>query len=115
MRSRLPNHPSNCQLRLLFLALLLGVATILAYRPAWNGGFLWDDDAYITNNELLAAQRHEHLVDRAEIGRDFLDDAAQLLEAPSHLAADLADVAVELEAAAEIHGDGDALGQDRIG
>src|SRR5438874_958865 len=55
MRSRLPNHPSNCRLRLLFLALLLGVATILAYRPAWNGGFLWDDDAYITNNELLAA------------------------------------------------------------
>src|SRR5438552_8950895 len=27
----------------------------MAYRPAWNGGFLWDDDAYITNNELLTA------------------------------------------------------------
>jgi tetratricopeptide (TPR) repeat protein len=25
------------------------------YRPAWNGGFLWDDDVYITNNELLTA------------------------------------------------------------
>ena len=29
--------------------------TILAYRPAWHGGFLWDDDAYIINNELLTA------------------------------------------------------------
>src|SRR5882724_9787197 len=25
------------------------------YQPAWNGGFLWDDDAYVTNNELLTA------------------------------------------------------------
>jgi len=31
------------------------VVTILAYRPAWHGGFLWDDDAYVTNNELLTA------------------------------------------------------------
>lgn len=37
------------------LALLLAVTTILAYRPAWHGGFIWDDDAYITNNELLTA------------------------------------------------------------
>jgi len=35
--------------------LTLAAATIMAYRPAWNGGFLWDDDAYITNNELLTA------------------------------------------------------------
>src|SRR5437588_9010435 len=41
--------------RELVLALFLVVATILAYEPAWNGGFLWDDDAYITNNELLTA------------------------------------------------------------
>src|SRR5438093_12479134 len=38
----------------LFLLLLTAVA-ILAYRPAWHGGFLWDDDAYVTNNELLTA------------------------------------------------------------
>jgi len=25
------------------------------YQPAWNGGFIWDDDAYVTNNELLTA------------------------------------------------------------
>src|SRR5213082_480915 len=38
----------------LFL-LLLATVTILAYRPAWHGGFLWDDDAYVANNELLTA------------------------------------------------------------
>jgi tetratricopeptide (TPR) repeat protein len=37
-----------------FALVLTGIA-ILAYRPAWNGGFLWDDDVYITNNELLTA------------------------------------------------------------
>ena len=41
--------------RELLLALFLAVITILVYRPAWSGGFLWDDDAYITNNELLTA------------------------------------------------------------
>jgi len=39
----------------LILALLLVVTTILAYQPAWHGGFIWDDDAYIANNELLTA------------------------------------------------------------
>src|SRR5436853_5159613 len=37
-------------------ALVLAVLTILVYRPAWNGGFLWDDDVYITTNELLTAR-----------------------------------------------------------
>src|SRR5437667_1912803 len=41
--------------RVYLFVLLLAVVTILAYRPAWNGGFLWDDDAYVTNNELLTA------------------------------------------------------------
>jgi protein O-mannosyl-transferase len=36
-------------------ALILAAVTILVYQPAWNGGFLWDDDVYITNNELLTA------------------------------------------------------------
>jgi protein O-mannosyl-transferase len=36
-------------------ALLLAAVTILVYRPAWNGGFLWDDDAYVINNDLLTA------------------------------------------------------------
>jgi tetratricopeptide (TPR) repeat protein len=41
--------------RVFIFALVLAAATILVYRPAWNGGFLWDDDDYITNNELLTA------------------------------------------------------------
>jgi protein O-mannosyl-transferase len=35
--------------------LVLAGVTIFAYGPAWNGGFLWDDDDYVTNNELLTA------------------------------------------------------------
>ena len=41
--------------RALIFALVLVAATIFAYRPAWHGGFLWDDDAYVINNELLTA------------------------------------------------------------
>lgn len=39
----------------LLFGLILVAVTIFVYRPAWNGGFLWDDDVYITNNELLTA------------------------------------------------------------
>jgi tetratricopeptide (TPR) repeat protein len=41
--------------RACFFGLLLAVVTIFAYRPAWNGGFIWDDDYYVINNELLTA------------------------------------------------------------
>ncbi len=34
-------------------ALLLVAAVIVAYQPAWHGGFIWDDDAYVTGNKLL--------------------------------------------------------------
>ena len=34
-------------------ALLLVAAVIIAYQPAWHGGFIWDDDAYVTGNNLL--------------------------------------------------------------
>src|SRR5437588_8861731 len=33
----------------------LGLLTILIYRPAWHGGFIWDDDRYVTHNYLLTA------------------------------------------------------------
>ena len=36
-------------------ALVLAAVTIFAYWPAWNASLLWDDDVYITNNELLTA------------------------------------------------------------
>jgi protein O-mannosyl-transferase len=41
--------------RVCIFGLLLAVAAIFAYRPAWNGGFLWDDDVYVTDNKLLTA------------------------------------------------------------
>ena len=40
-----------------FFCLVLPVVTILAYQHAWHGGFLWDDDAYIINNELLTTAK----------------------------------------------------------
>ena len=33
--------------------LLLVLATVLAYQPVWQGGFLWDDDIYLTQNRML--------------------------------------------------------------
>ena len=30
-------------------------ATIMAYHPAWHGGFIWDDNYYVTGNPLLTA------------------------------------------------------------
>jgi tetratricopeptide (TPR) repeat protein len=37
------------------LGLLLAAATLLAYQPAWQAGFIWDDDEYVTDNPLLTA------------------------------------------------------------
>jgi len=41
--------------KICLLAATLGTLTILVYRPAWHGGFIWDDDRYVTNNYLLIA------------------------------------------------------------
>jgi hypothetical protein len=35
--------------------LILAAVTIFVYQPAWNGGFIWDDDQYVTKNPLLTA------------------------------------------------------------
>lgn len=37
------------------VAAVIAVATVFAYKPAWNGGFIWDDDDYVVHNELLSA------------------------------------------------------------
>jgi tetratricopeptide (TPR) repeat protein len=34
---------------------LIVLAVFLAYLPALRGGFIWDDDVYVTNNPLLTA------------------------------------------------------------
>jgi len=39
----------------ILLALALVLATVAVYVPAMNGGFVWDDDDYVTNNPLLIA------------------------------------------------------------
>src|SRR5260370_25767218 len=36
-------------------AATLSALTIFVYRPAWHGGFIWDDDRYVTHNLLLSA------------------------------------------------------------
>src|SRR5205814_8571936 len=36
-------------------ATTLFALTIFAYRPASHGGFVWDDDRYVTHNPLLSA------------------------------------------------------------
>src|SRR5881398_4249600 len=55
MLRNIPRLLTSKRGRAWFFALVLAALTIFAYRPAWNGGFLWDDDVYITNNELLTA------------------------------------------------------------
>jgi tetratricopeptide (TPR) repeat protein len=52
---KIPELAFSSRGRACVFGLLLAAVTILAYRPAWNGGFLWDDDDYIINNDLLTA------------------------------------------------------------
>ena len=37
------------------LAVILVAAVIFSYQPAWDAGFIWDDDEYVTHNPLLTA------------------------------------------------------------
>jgi len=39
--------------RSVMFGLLLAAATVLAYQPAWNAGFIWDDERHITGNPML--------------------------------------------------------------
>jgi Flp pilus assembly protein TadD len=56
MNDHMTDWPFVSRRRVYLFVLLLAALTILAYQPAWHGGFLWDDDAYVTNNELLTAR-----------------------------------------------------------
>jgi tetratricopeptide (TPR) repeat protein len=38
----------------LFAAVLV-VAVFLVYQPVWHGGFIWDDDSFLTDNPLIKA------------------------------------------------------------
>lgn len=34
---------------------MLALVTVAAYQPVWRAGFIWDDDFYVTKNQLLMA------------------------------------------------------------
>jgi hypothetical protein len=40
-----------------FRLALLVLLTFLAYLPALKSGYIWDDDAYVTDNLLLRSAR----------------------------------------------------------
>ncbi|HVM50094.1 MAG TPA: tetratricopeptide repeat protein [Candidatus Acidoferrum sp.] len=52
--NRGPTSP-KVSLSPLWLGVLLAVATIVTYLPALRGGFIWDDDDYVTQNAMLTA------------------------------------------------------------
>ena len=54
-RSRFPAADTDEAFRTrdwLFAAALV-VAVFVAYQPAWQGGFIWDDDTHLLNNPVL--------------------------------------------------------------
>jgi tetratricopeptide (TPR) repeat protein len=50
------------QPKVCLLAAALSIVTILIYRPVWHGGFIWDDDRYVTQNSLLTAPDGLHRI-----------------------------------------------------
>ncbi len=52
-------HQKN---RLATLTILLAVLTFAAYLPALRGGFIWDDEALITGNQLVKASDGLHRI-----------------------------------------------------
>jgi len=49
----MPETENQYRLYIWIKALSLFVFTICVYNPALHGGFIWDDDAYVTENLLL--------------------------------------------------------------
>lgn len=62
MSNEITEWPFGSRCRAWLFVVILAATTIFAYRPAWHGGFLWDDDAYVTNNELLTAPNGLHRI-----------------------------------------------------
>ena len=48
-----PSIPFVIRFRIPILAALVFAVTFTAYLPALRAGFIWDDDAYLTNNPLI--------------------------------------------------------------
>ena len=45
--------PALSQKAFWLFGLTLIVVVFLVYQPAWNGGFVWDDDLHLLNNPVL--------------------------------------------------------------
>ncbi|MGD0651504.1 MAG: tetratricopeptide repeat protein [Verrucomicrobiia bacterium] len=43
-------------------AVLIVLLTVVAYVPAMRGGFIWDDDAYVTGNQTLRSAQGLHQI-----------------------------------------------------
>lgn len=54
--------PYSLRLKVFLLALVVGLIALVLYHPAWHGGFIWDDDRYVTNNYLLVASDGLHRI-----------------------------------------------------
>jgi tetratricopeptide (TPR) repeat protein len=52
-RPKLAESPSTSWRRTLLIALLIVIATLIAYIPAMRAGYIWDDDQYLYENELV--------------------------------------------------------------
>src|SRR5688500_4432073 len=52
--AELAHAPAFTRQDLLWGFVLL-LVTVLAYRHAWTAGYIWDDDVYVTQNQLLTA------------------------------------------------------------
>ena len=50
------------QPKVCLLAAAVSIVTVLIYRPVWHGGFIWDDDRYVTQNSLLKAPDGLHRI-----------------------------------------------------
>jgi protein O-mannosyl-transferase len=51
-----PNPVSSAKWTYIFIAAVLIIACLIAYAPAMRAGFIWDDDAYVTDNPFLTAK-----------------------------------------------------------
>ncbi len=48
-------HPRRLTRQDLLWGFVLLLVTVVAYRHAWTAGYIWDDDVYVTQNQLLTA------------------------------------------------------------
>src|SRR5690349_3273624 len=52
-----PALPPRTPRRVPWIALLIVAATVAAYWPALQAGWIWDDDQYVTDNTTLRSAR----------------------------------------------------------